>query len=169
MSRIRTVKPEFWTSEQVTNLTRDARLLFIGLWNFCDDAGIHTASARRLRMEVFPADNLIDDDIARLMAELIDNGLVVRYEVSGDGAYWQVTGWHHQRIDQPTFRHPRPDGSIPDGPAKRRQANVRQVFAEQKTNARQVFEERSPPEGKGEEGNGVFPSQEEVLTEEEDF
>jgi hypothetical protein len=49
MARIRTVKPEFWTSEQVMELSPLARLAFIGMWNFCDDAGVHTASAKRLK------------------------------------------------------------------------------------------------------------------------
>ena len=41
MARIRTIKPEFWTSEQVVDCSPTARLLFIGLWNFCDDGGVH--------------------------------------------------------------------------------------------------------------------------------
>ena len=48
MARIRTVKPEFWTSEQVAECTPIARLAFIGIWNFCDDNGIHPASIKRL-------------------------------------------------------------------------------------------------------------------------
>ena len=54
MSRIRTVKPEFWTSEQIIACSPIARLLFIGLWNFCDDNGVHPASYIRLKAEVFP-------------------------------------------------------------------------------------------------------------------
>lgn len=49
MARIRTIKPEFWTAEQVMELSRDARLLFIGMWNFCDDAGVHQRHTRRSR------------------------------------------------------------------------------------------------------------------------
>jgi hypothetical protein len=56
-SRMRTVKPEFWTSEQVVECSPNARLLFIGLWNFCDDSGIHPAATKRLKRDVFPADN----------------------------------------------------------------------------------------------------------------
>lgn len=37
MSSYRAVKLEFWTSDQVMSCSREARLLFIGLWNFCDD------------------------------------------------------------------------------------------------------------------------------------
>ncbi len=44
MARIRTTKPEFWSSAQIIELSRDARLLFIGMWNFCDDNGRHKAS-----------------------------------------------------------------------------------------------------------------------------
>ena len=57
MSRIRTVKPEFWASEQVISCSPLSRLLFIGLWNFCDDNGVHQASYIRIKAEVFPADN----------------------------------------------------------------------------------------------------------------
>lgn len=156
MARIRSIKPDFWTSEQITNLSRDARLLFIGMWNFCDDAGIHQASIRRLRMEVFPADSLTDDNVSELVAEIIGEGLLHEYEVNLHGKFWLVTGWHHQKIDQPTYRHPQPDGTIPDGPARRRQQNsesVRRTLGEHSANAQRTFGECSPPEGKGREGN----------------
>ena len=55
MARIRTIKPEFWTSEQVVECSPTARLLFIGLWNFCDDAGNQPASAKQSRCRFFPA------------------------------------------------------------------------------------------------------------------
>ncbi len=44
MARIRTTKPEFFTSEQVMNLSIFARFAFLGMWNFCDDGGNHPAS-----------------------------------------------------------------------------------------------------------------------------
>jgi len=84
-----------------------ARLLFIGMWNFCDDNGVHPGSFKRLRMEVFPGDSLNETDMDGLMGELIEGGLVRSYEVEGK-LYWQVTGWKHQRIDKPTNRYPLP-------------------------------------------------------------
>lgn len=163
MARIRTVKPEFWTAEQVMELTRDARLMFVGLWNFCDDAGIHPASTKTLKAEVFPADDIGASDVRRLIDECICQGLLIEYQVE-DKDYWQVTGWHHQRIDQPTYKHPTPDGRIPEGAARRRSekaggikqtTNVRGLFAEQSPNTSQSLAECSPPEGKGEEGKGI--------------
>jgi hypothetical protein len=135
MARIRTVKPEFWTSEQIAECSPIARLLFIGLWNFCDDGGNHSASPRRLIAEVFPMDKLTLDDILSLIAELISARLLIEY-IGGDGLkYWHVTGWHHQKIDRPTFKHP-------------------PFIDESSSNTRRDVDEASPPEGKGREGKG---------------
>ncbi|MEM5330361.1 hypothetical protein VSR34_27695 [Paraburkholderia sp. JHI2823] len=156
MARIRTIKPEFWTSGQVMELSRDARLAFIGLLNFCDDAGIHPASPKRLKAEVFPADDLDADSIAALVREMISCGLVAEYSFDGE-SFWIVTGWHHQKIDQPTYKFPRPDGTIPAGAPKRRNrvalldpsTSIRRVFAEHSSNVRGVF--TPGKEGKGKE------------------
>jgi hypothetical protein len=157
MARIRTVKPEFWTSEQITDCSPNARLLFIGIWTFSDDNGVHAASIKRLKMEVFPSDDFTQADISTMVDELVAAGLLNPYQVGGEG-YWQVTGWQHQKIDQPTFKHPLPDGTLPRN-VRRRFAEpdstnkVRGSFAEHgSSDAQGTFDERSPPEGKGREG-----------------
>jgi len=109
MARIRSIKPEYWTSEQVTECSRDARLLFIGLWNFCDDGGIHPASAKRLKMEIFPGDDCTAEQVGGWIQELLSQGLLKEFEVEG-AKYWLVTGWHHQKIDRPSFKYPQPQG-----------------------------------------------------------
>ena len=48
MARIRTIKPEFWTDEKVVTLPFEARLLFIGMWNFCDDEGYRGSSGQHV-------------------------------------------------------------------------------------------------------------------------
>lgn len=120
MARIRTIKPEFWTSEQVVECSRDARLLFLGMLNFADDSGILPGSVQRLRMQVFPGDDISLESIRGLVNELVRIGLIEEYDVEGS-VYWRITGFTaHQRIDQPTFRHPLPDGTIPKN--RRRQS-----------------------------------------------
>ncbi|CAG9255912.1 hypothetical protein [Paraburkholderia caribensis] len=117
MARIRSVKPEYWTSEQVMNCTRDARCMFIGLWNFSDDGGNHPASVKTLKAEVFPGDDdATMEAMMRWIDELIEQGLLAEYEVDGK-EFWHVTGWHHQRIDQPTLRHPAGD-TVTQGDAR---------------------------------------------------
>lgn len=107
------LKPEFCTSAQVAECSRNARLLFVELLLFCDDCGNHPANLLQLKMECFPGDNLATEEVGKWMDELINVGLVVEYANSaapkptGPGhpvrhvTYWHVTGWHHQRIDKP--------------------------------------------------------------------
>lgn len=135
MPRIRTIKPEFWSSEQVVDCSATARLLFIGLWNFSDDAGRHVASAKRLKMEVFPGDPFSHSDILEWIDELKQAGLIIEYEVQGQ-SYWQVTGWGHQKIEKPNVKHPPP-------PIDNRSENSRLTVVDS-----------SPPEGKGRESIG---------------
>lgn len=152
MARIRTVKPEFWTSEQVMNCSPTARLLFIGLWNFCDDAGNHVASPKTIKANVFPGDDISSADVQRLLDELSSNELIAYYSHENKD-FLHVTGWHHQKIDKPTYKHPA-------------------FSAEKLTPARRTFDDSSPPEGNGREGNGIgredispTPSQEQTARE----
>lgn len=112
MARIRSIKPEFWTSEQVMESSPLARLLFLGIWNFCDDSGVHPLKPVSLKALIFPGDDIDSTTIRRLLDELSTNGLLVLYAV-GEKEYLQVTGWHHQRIDKPTFKYPIAEKGIP--------------------------------------------------------
>ena len=116
MARMRTIKPEYWTSPQATRCSIPARLLFIGLWTFSDCAGRHPADVRRLKLEVLPADNLSDDDIDNLIQELHDEGLIFTYRVQ-NAEYWQTIKFvKHQSPKNPTRRYPdHSDGEIVRG------------------------------------------------------
>ena len=105
MARIRTIKPEFWTSEQVMECSAMARLLFIGIWNFCDDAGNHPMSPKTIKALVFPGDDITALAVEGLLTELVTNRLITLYEGSSK-QYLHVNGWHHQKIDRPTVKHP---------------------------------------------------------------
>lgn len=128
MPRIRTIKPEFCTSEQVAECSRDARLLFVCMWCFCDDAGRHKASVRKLKMECLPGDAVGDAEVTQWIDELIQNDLLEEYTVNGE-SYWQVCGWHHQKIDQPNVKHPNEDGKV-ERFAKRLGGKQRQILKE---------------------------------------
>lgn len=138
MARIRSVKPEFWTSEQIAECSPNARLTFIGMWNFCDDYGVHPASCARLKMEVFPADAISSADVRRMIDELLANGLLQEYEIDGT-QYWLVTGFDkHQKPDTKTGKYPLPDGSIG--------GKIRRKVADNSPNVPVQDAERSPPE-----------------------
>lgn len=115
MARIRSIKPEFWTSEQVMNCRMMTRLLFIGMWNFADDQGRMPFSPRTIKAQVMPSDELSADDVRGMILELSTNGLVKLYAIDGK-EYLEITGWHHQRIDKPRpAKHPGPSekGAVP--------------------------------------------------------
>lgn len=118
MARIRTVKPEFWSSEQVMSCTPLARLLFIGIWNFCDDGGNHPLSPRTIKALVFPGDDITVESVDGLLGELKSSNLIALYSVEGK-TYLHVRGWRHQKIDKRTFKYPAfiggPDESSPSG------------------------------------------------------
>ena len=110
MARIRTIKPEFWTSAQVLECSPTARLLFIGLWNFADDCGRHVDNSKQIKAEIFPADDLLSEDVRRMLDELEQNRLIRRYVVDGQELF-EITGWRHQRIDKPQPpKFPGPNG-----------------------------------------------------------
>ena len=76
MARIRTIKPEFFTSEDIVSLSPLARLLYIGLWCEADREGRLAWNPRTLKRRYLPAD---DCDIDALARELLASGLVKVY------------------------------------------------------------------------------------------
>ena len=150
MARIRTIKPEFCTSEQLAECSVTARLLFVEMWMFCDDGGRHPASTRRLKMECFPGDAFTDEQMQGFIGELLGEELLIEYEFEGK-RYWQVTGWNHQRIDKPSYKY---------GPfdEEEKPAEVEE-FVDHSRNGSRAIQDRLPPEGNGKErsrkeGNG---------------
>lgn len=138
MPRIRSIKPEFWTSGQVLECSTNARLLFIGLWNFCDDAGRHPLRPRQIKAEIFPADDLDYNDILRMIDELSTNDLVTIYSHENQ-EFIQVNGWHHQRIDRPHDpKHP--------GPLDDHSTIIRGSFAPDRIGGERIGEDRKGQE-----------------------
>jgi hypothetical protein len=75
--------------------------MFIGLWNFADDAGRMVNEAKTIKAQVFPGDDDVSSETIRgMIYELSTIGLIQEYEVGGR-LYLQITGWDHQRIDKP--------------------------------------------------------------------
>lgn len=80
MSRIRTIKPEFFTSHDIVSLTPLARLFYVSLWCEADREGRLSWNLKTLKIRYFPAD---DCEINQLADELITSGLIEIYEVDG--------------------------------------------------------------------------------------
>ncbi|WP_078345161.1 hypothetical protein [Mycobacteroides chelonae] len=117
--RIRSIKPEFWRSQDISSIEDWAtRLLFIGLWSYVDDNGVGVDRVSNIAADLF-ADDLERDPsetfarVSRGLQQLAERFSIVRYEVDGR-SYLFINGWaEHQRIDHPNVpRYPLPDGTI---------------------------------------------------------
>ncbi len=93
MARIRTIKPTFFTSEDILDLSAHARLLYIACWCEADREGRLCWKPRTLRIRYLPTDAV---DIESVAAELIAHGLVRLY---GDGLAWIPSFLLHQHIN----------------------------------------------------------------------
>ncbi len=99
MARIRTIKPEFWVDDVMVELTHEARLLFIGLWNFADDEGYIEDKPKRIKMQIFPAES---GGVEDSLSALVLSGRLHEY-TSEQGALLKVANWElHQKVNRPT-------------------------------------------------------------------
>lgn len=80
MARARNIKPGFFTNDMIAEMTPWARLTFIGLWTLADKAGRMLYRPKKIKMELFPGDNI---DVEPLIEELIEHGFVEVYETDG--------------------------------------------------------------------------------------
>jgi hypothetical protein len=111
MARIRSIKPEFWTSETVARCSKSARLTFIGIWGYVDDNGVGVYNEMLITAALYP----LDDPATALIetredvAELARQGLVQLYQARGK-RYIAVSNWsEHQKPSHPRApRFPRP-------------------------------------------------------------
>jgi hypothetical protein len=100
MPRIRTIKPEFFASEDVSDLPIRARLTWIGLWTHCDDHGRTKDQVKLIKAAVWPLDDFALREVEEDLDLLAAKGRIVRYEVDGT-RYLAVVNWHyHQSINK---------------------------------------------------------------------
>lgn len=113
--RARNIKPGFWRNEQLVELPFQTRLLFIGLWNLADREGRIENRPKKIKLEIFPAD---DVDISLEITRLSEARLVKVYEVDGVNCIEVVNFKKHQN---PHHREagselPAPPGNDGEGP-----------------------------------------------------
>ena len=117
--RIRSIRPEFWTSEDVACHDWDVRLIFIGLWSYVDDNGVGRDVDKLITADLFPLEDDPRETVARVsraLARLSEGNLITRYTVDSK-PYLHINTWTtHQRIDKAAkARYPLPtcENAIP--------------------------------------------------------
>lgn len=101
MARIRSLKPEFWDDRKLARSTsRDARMLYMGMWNQSDEHGRLNGDAAWLKGRVFPfEDDISADTVLTLLQELEQAERILSYEVDGDPFIYLPKLPKHQRLE----------------------------------------------------------------------
>ena len=134
MARIRTIKPEFFTSEDIVSMSPLARIFYVSLWCESDRQGRMEWKPKTFKMRYLPGDNC---EVVELAQELIDRGLIVLYAAGGKQYAEIPTFAKHQVINN------RESESVL--PPRVPHASVTGESGDQ----------GEGKEGKGKEGNGV--------------
>ena len=151
MARIRTIKPDAFTSDSLSSVPRGTRWTFAGLWTYADDAGRGRDDPRLIKAALYPID---DDttlvDVADDLDMLHGIGAICRYEVGGR-RYLHMPKWGHQKINRPTPPKSPPCPLHEDG-------NEGEVIASDpyvSPHPQLTEDSLSPQRGKGREGKGI--------------
>lgn len=141
MARARNIKPGFFSNDDLVELPFEGRLLFIGIWTIADRAGRLLDRPKKIKMDLFPAD---DVNVDSLLDQLAERGFLRRYEAEGMKCI-QVTNWaKHQN---PHFKEvasalPEPDERrvTPGQDSGKPEASLRQTPDKPEANPRQASE-----------------------------
>lgn len=102
MARIRTIKPDAFTSDSLSSVSVLARWTFAGIWTYCDDEGRGRADARLIKAALYPIDDATTlKQVEKALDELEAISAICRYEVDGK-PYLHCPGWGHQKINRPS-------------------------------------------------------------------
>lgn len=142
MPRIRTIKPELFLSETVSSLTLEAERSFIGLLTQADDRGRFRESAPVLNGALWPhRPNHSVADMVSDLDEIVEKGLLCRYQEGGKNYLHFVTWDEHQKISHPSTRNLCPPCPIHDGGSPRNR-KVSGKFPEPSGNTQQGKERK---------------------------
>lgn len=149
MARIRTIKPEFWKHEDLSELPEATHMLAAALLNYADDEGYFNANPMLIKAACLP---LREPSVSiQESLTLLSNIGYIRLGVAPDGKrYGHIVAFlAHQRVSRPTPSKIKTlrivweeEGSAP------------QQLTESSGSAHTQLTESSPLEGKGKEGKG---------------
>lgn len=103
MARNRMIKTKFWDDTKIGRISRDARLLYIGMWNFADDLGVIIADSVWLKSKVFPYDSIQIQQFDKFCHELLRNGFISLFSFRNEKFYYLPNFSRHQKINKPNY------------------------------------------------------------------
>lgn len=114
MPRNRMIKVDFWDDEKLATISRDARLTYIGLWNFSDDYGVVKGHHAWLKNNIYPYDEKLNiETFKKWLFELESLKRIISFSTNGEIYYHIPKFLTHQTINRPSLqRNPEPPDNI---------------------------------------------------------
>lgn len=145
MARIRTIKPEFFTSSDIVELSPLTRLFYISLWVEADREGRLEWKPKTLKLRYFPGDEKADFETA--LTELSESDLINIYEIDGK-QYCEIPTFEEHQV----INNRESESKIPKKEEKET-LNSGSCDASGTRESGVKAEGREGREGKGKEGN----------------
>jgi DNA replication protein DnaT len=102
MTRIRTIKPEFWTDEKMSPMDDTVRLVFLALISMADDGGRLVNSPKAIEAFVWPFHDDRSRDLRDALATLSRMGRIRAGMTEAGQPVVEIIRWdRHQKIDKP--------------------------------------------------------------------
>ena len=139
MARNRTIKPKFFDDVKIGRISRDARLLYIGLWVFADDVGVVPGDSVWLKSRVFPYDQIQVQQFEKWMNELVINGFICLLSHKGERFIYLPTFTRHQVVNRPNYE----DLNIPKDLLDKEKDKIHGAITEQSLNNHGTFTDAS--------------------------
>ena len=115
MARIRTIKPTFWTDEDMAEVSEAACLLAIGLLNYADDEGYFNANPKLIKAAVFPLREPYGS-ISVLLQELSNCGYIRLFSAQNGKRFGLIINFtKHQVINKKTISKIKEMDLVPEG------------------------------------------------------
>jgi len=121
MARARNIKPGFFESDQLGEVSFCARLLFVAMWQLADRNGRLERRPAKLRAYAFRYDALSVADVDKMLAELERASLIVLTDAEGLDIIEIPTFAKHQtpHPKEPSLYEPRKVSALPPGEAQK--------------------------------------------------
>ena len=102
MGRIRTIKPEFWKDEELSELPEVCHMFAAALLNYADDEGFFNANEKLIKAELFPLREP-SMSIHGMLTELSNMGYLKFFRGPKGKIFGQVVNFTlHQKVNRPS-------------------------------------------------------------------
>ncbi len=104
MPRQRIINPEFWVDDTLSQLSLNARLFYIGIWNFSDDYGVIENNSSKLKAQIFPYDSI---RVQPLIDELVTAHRLIPFQSENKEWFYVKNFLKWQKVEKPSkWRNP---------------------------------------------------------------